>query len=126
MSPESGFDVEVFSFADLENAWRHAKLESEREHVTPYIRKSCSKNETLYYLNDVRLQKLDLSVDRLNQLKLVREIYKIADELKLGPYFGYEDVLKILDENPHLLKYNDPNRINEGYAKSLREDKVVK
>ena len=33
-----GLDVEVFSFASLERAWREARWQSEREHVTPYIR----------------------------------------------------------------------------------------
>ncbi len=32
-----GQDVEVFKFSALELAWTHAKLKSEREHVTPYI-----------------------------------------------------------------------------------------
>jgi len=35
-----GLDIEIFSFKLLEEAWKNAKLKSEREHVTPYIRKS--------------------------------------------------------------------------------------
>ena len=34
-----GQDVEVFRFAALERAWQEARLPSEREHVTPYLRK---------------------------------------------------------------------------------------
>ena len=34
-----GLDTEVFSFAALEKAWRQAQLATEREHVTPYLRK---------------------------------------------------------------------------------------
>ena len=33
-----GQDVEVFKFSALELAWKEAKLKSEREHVTPFIR----------------------------------------------------------------------------------------
>jgi spore coat polysaccharide biosynthesis protein SpsF (cytidylyltransferase family) len=33
-----GQDVEVFKFTALETAWKSAIKESEREHVTPYIR----------------------------------------------------------------------------------------
>ena len=33
-----GLDVEVFRFEALEQAWREAKLASDREHVTQYIR----------------------------------------------------------------------------------------
>lgn len=35
-----GMDVEVFTFEALERAWKEAKLPSEREHVTSYIRKN--------------------------------------------------------------------------------------
>ena len=34
-----GLDTEIFSFSALEKAWFEAKLSSEREHVTPYIKK---------------------------------------------------------------------------------------
>jgi spore coat polysaccharide biosynthesis protein SpsF len=33
-----GQDIEVFKFSALEKAWTDAKLKSEREHVTPFIR----------------------------------------------------------------------------------------
>ena len=33
-----GLDTEVFSFVALEQAWRESTKESEREHVTPYLR----------------------------------------------------------------------------------------
>ena len=34
----NGIDVEVISFKSLKEAWKNAKLPSEREHVTPYVR----------------------------------------------------------------------------------------
>lgn len=34
-----GMDTEVFKFSALETAWKEANLQSEREHVTPYIKK---------------------------------------------------------------------------------------
>jgi len=37
-----GQDVEVFTLAALTAAWNDAKLLSEREHVTPYIRNNSS------------------------------------------------------------------------------------
>ena len=35
-----GIDTEVFSFNTLEKAWKEAKLPSEREHVTPFMKKN--------------------------------------------------------------------------------------
>ena len=37
-----GQDIEVIKFESLKIAWKNAKLKSEREHVTPYIRKNSS------------------------------------------------------------------------------------
>ena len=34
-----GLDIEIFTFSALEQAWKNATLNSEREHVTLYIRK---------------------------------------------------------------------------------------
>ena len=39
-----GQDVEVFRFESLQTAWKNAKLSSEREHVTPYIRENSNFN----------------------------------------------------------------------------------
>ena len=36
----NGLDTECFTFKALEDAWKGAKLKSEREHVTPYIWKN--------------------------------------------------------------------------------------
>ena len=35
-----GQDIEVFSFSSLEKAWNESKLNSERDHVTPYMKKN--------------------------------------------------------------------------------------
>ena len=43
-----GQDVEVFTFKALEKAWNEAKLSSEREHVTPYIRIITSLKGEIY------------------------------------------------------------------------------
>lgn len=39
-----GQDIEVFKFSALEQAWREAKLPSDREHVTPFIRNNSECN----------------------------------------------------------------------------------
>ncbi|MDP2928871.1 MAG: glycosyltransferase family protein, partial [Candidatus Omnitrophota bacterium] len=50
-----GQDVEVFGFDTLSDAWKNAKLLSEREHVTPYIRKSSGKFKLASFRNSVDL-----------------------------------------------------------------------
>jgi len=120
-----GFDVEAFTFAALEQAWKEAKMASEREHVTPYIRNS-GKFRVFYLENDLRLDGVQCSVDREKDLELVREIYRRMKAKGLSHDFSYKDVIALFESEPALLKINAGSVVNEGYAKSLREDKKVK
>lgn len=113
-----GLDTEVFSFAALERAWREARLRSEREHVTPYIR----NHPELFRLKNVEHSKdfsaLRWTVDEPRDLEFARVIYS-----RFGtPNFGMEDILKLLRNEPQLASINAGINRNEGYAKSLRDD----
>lgn len=120
-----GFDVEVFSFSALEDAWKNAKMASEREHVTPHI-KNNPKNRKFYMKNDPRFDGIQCSVDRREDLEFVKAIYK--DMLNGGKdhMFTYKDVMALLEKRPELLKINRGSVVNEGYFKSLKEDKKIK
>lgn len=115
---EDGFDVEVFTFSALENAWQNATKKSEREHVTPYIKNSPSFNICKEKYNSDYNYKL--SVDSLRDFELVKQIFAqlyVPDEM-----FGFNDVMTLLENNPSLLDINKESIINEGYQKSLLED----
>lgn len=117
---EDGFDVEVFSFAALESAWKEAKLLSEREHVTPFIKNSgrfsCGWKK---YSADYHYK---LSVDSENDLKAVATIFEAFDSIT---DFGMEEVLKLLAARPEILDLNKDSTINSGYLKSIQNDKNV-
>jgi len=115
-----GMDVEVFSYNALEKMWKEARLPSEREHVTPYIRKNPHLFELLNIENSKNLAHIRLSVDYEEDLELIREIYKAL--YKPGEIFHLDEIMSFLDKNPHLLEINRHIPINEGYLKSLRED----
>ena len=117
-----GLDTEVFSYQALEKAWQEAKKPSEREHVVPYIR----NNERMFKLGNVAcgqdLSQMRWTVDMEQDLTFVREIY---DRLyKKGEIFYMEDVLALLEENPALMEINKGIIRDEGYLKSLEEDKA--
>lgn len=119
-----GLDVEVFSFKALKKAWADARLASEREHVTAYI----VKHPELFRILNVRRIGIDLShmrwtVDTQYDLDFIRKIFSLFQ--KEEHLFFMEDVLKALEENPDLMKINKKTIRNEGYLKSLREDKVI-
>lgn len=121
-----GLDTEVFSFAALERAWKEAKLTSEREHVTPYIRKNPNIFRLVNVINGEDLSKMRWTVDELADLEFTRRVYFLLGDKGRTHDFTMEDVLKILKDNPELHGINAGFERNEGYTKSLREDKKVK
>ncbi len=116
-----GLDVEVFSYKALKKAWSRATLASEREHVTAYIR-THPEQFTLYDVkNSVDLSKLRWTVDQQEDLEFVREIFKwLYAKQKI---FYMEDIVTLLQKHPELQEINKGIQRNEGYLRSLKQDK---
>ncbi len=113
-----GTEVEVFSFNALKIAWENAKLPSEREHVTPFIKKHPEIFRISNIENTENISNLRYTIDHQNDLKLVREIVK---SIKTRPIFT-TDILELFKREPDLIKINESNIHDEGYIKSLKED----
>lgn len=116
-----GLDTEVFKFEALERAWNEAVLISEREHVTPYIK----KNPKLFSLNSI-VSKTDYrskrwTLDTSLDFEFLHSVFEDLYEKK--PYFGMNDILHLLETKPFLEMINSNIIRNEGYLKSLKEDK---
>ena len=59
-----GQDTEVFKYKVLEDAWNKARLPSEREHVTPYIRTNLNNIfSNFIYENDTNFNYIRMTVD---------------------------------------------------------------
>lgn len=120
----NGIDVEVFSFEALRKSWKEARMASEREHVTPYIK----KNPDIFLILNVRSKKdysyMRWSVDKERDLEFVREVYKRLYNKKKT--FAMNDVIRLLKKNPELMNINKGTARNEGYKKSLKEDRIVR
>lgn len=115
-----GLDVEVLSFAALTRAWQEAVLLSEREHVTPYIRKHPELFSRVNLENDTDYSDLRWTVDEPEDFALIKRIYEDLYYLKNDFLMG--DILKLLEQKPEYKKINNSFRRNEGYRKSLQED----
>lgn len=115
-----GLDVEVFRLAALEEAWEHAALPSQREHVTPYIHGQPERFRLGAIRNDQDLSALRLTVDESADFTLVERIYTALYPTK--PDFALADILALLDNHPDWLGLNADIIRNAGYLKSLRED----
>ena len=112
-------DIEVFTFEALERAWIESKLPSDREHVTNFIRNSSTfRNKN--YENNENISEHRWTLDRKEDLEFIREIIK---RIQKRPIL-MEDIISILEQEPHLLKINCNIDPNEGINKSKQEDKM--
>jgi spore coat polysaccharide biosynthesis protein SpsF (cytidylyltransferase family) len=116
-----GEDVEVISFECLKQAWEKADLLSEREHVTPFIRKNPSKFKlsNIEWTSD--LSKKRWTIDNPEDYEFIKLIYQKL--YKNNHSFNMQAILDYLSAHPEIEKINSKIGRNEGYAKSIRKDK---
>ncbi len=105
-----GLDVEVFTFEALDEANKKAVLISDREHVTPYMRKHMKK--ATYALLDKDYSNLRWTVDTKEDFEVVETIYKhfgssIAE-------VGMNEILGFLEDNPGI-RYAAPSQFTGTY-----------
>jgi len=117
-----GEDVEVFSFDVLSRAWKDAKIFSEREHVTPYIRKS-NVFKKINLAHDVDLSRQRWTLDEPRDYQKLAAVFDAL--YQKDPLFHMDDVLQFLAEHSHIDKLNMDIGRNEGYQKSLANDRKV-
>lgn len=119
-----GLDVEVFSFQALEKAWKNAALVSEREHVTPYIWKNPGLFKLGEYSSGTNLSHMRWTVDNKEDMVFVRRVYRHLYPSK--KFFSYIDVLALLERQPGLAAINIKISRNEGYKKSIENDRKIR
>lgn len=118
-----GLDVEVVSITALERAWREATLASEREHVMPYIWEHPEIFRIKNVENDADLSSERWTLDTQEDLEFLRRV--TVECKKQSSRCGFADVLKIINAHPEWRAINASYARNEGYTKSLKEDKKV-
>jgi len=118
-----GLDVEVISRDVLFLANEKATLQSEREHVTPFIKNHpFFKKYNVQYSKD--LSALRWTLDNQEDYELIKIIYN--DLFISSKIFLMDDVLKLFLKKPELKNINSHIKRNEGYEKSLSHDRIVR
>lgn len=118
----NGMDVEVFKFSALEKAWKEATLNSDREHVTPYIHRNSSfNNKSLFtsfnFENKIDYENVRLTLDEPADLEVITIIIE-----KLGLDKDWKTYGDFYRSNSEIKTINERIDRNEGYNKSLKED----
>lgn len=114
-----GNETEIFSINALEKIWKNAKLPSEREHVTPYFRNNLKLFQIKNFIHTSDISDLRWTVDYNEDFELVKIL---ISKIQSRP-IHLENILNLLNKEPKLLELNKNHKPNEGYAKSLEEDK---
>ena len=118
-----GQDVEVFTFEALERSYKEAKLKSDKEHVTPFMRRNsnfCGGNifNSENIISSINYNNVRMTVDEIEDFKAIQFLIK-----KFGYSLNWEVYADYINSNPLLFKNQNILR-NEGYIKSLQNDKV--
>ncbi len=118
-----GLDTEIFSFSALEKAWFEAKLSSEREHVTPYIKKHPDLFAIKSIVSEINYANKRWTLDTDSDFRFLTVLF--SNLYNSNPLFGMREILNLLDEQPSLEIINSNIIRNEGYLKSLKNDDTV-
>lgn len=116
-----GQDIEVFKFSVLEIAWKKAKLLSEREHVTQYIRNNSdfiggNLFSAINFPCDFDFSKIRMTVDESKDFELINILINdLGSDKTWLEYTNY-----IIQNN--LSEINGSIIRNEGLLNSLKND----
>ena len=98
-----GFDFEVFSFERLEEAYKNAVLEYDKEHVTPYIHQNRSGKVKLVNIpNATNEGRYRITLDTTQDYELIKALIEDYDAHLLD----YKQITNILASHPELVKIN--------------------
>jgi spore coat polysaccharide biosynthesis protein SpsF (cytidylyltransferase family) len=117
-----GLDTEILSAETLRRADREARWQSEREHVTLYVRNHPERFRSVNVTHAPDLSGRRWVVDEATDLEFVRAVYERMGDRP----FGMADVLALLQREPELASLNAGIVRDEGLKKSLAEDQLVR
>ena len=105
-----GLDTEVFTMNSLAIAHAQAITDSQREHVTPFLRES-GKFRTASLISTIDLSFMRWTVDELADLEVVKNVF---EHFEPRTDFGLSDIIALTRTNPELFAGNQHLIRNEG------------
>ncbi len=105
-----GLDVELIKFSALKKSAKQTKNISHREHVTSHIKESDNFSKR-NYVNDKDFSEMRWTVDDPEDLEVISKVF---DHFKPNIYFGWREVLNLVEKKPQLFAPNSQTIRNEG------------
>lgn len=95
-----GLDIEVFSYESIGIAFKNAKTDFEKEHVTQYFYKNPELFKIAVLKNNINLSHLRWTIDEEQDLKMAKIVYeKLSKKNKI---FLMEDILELILNHPEI------------------------
>ena len=113
----------VLSFEALRKSWRRANLQSQREHVTPYIFDDNNDFNVYHYKQSKDQSNLRWTVDYENDFIFVEKVYNAL--YPVNNNFSTNDVYRLLKKNPSLELMNSEFIRDAGLIESIKNDAKV-
>ena len=99
-----GLDVEIFTFKALATAFKNAKSDFEKEHITQYFYKNKNLFSIENYQHNRNLSNYRWTLDTKQDFDFINKVY--GDLYNDNNIFLMNDVLKYLSKNPDVIKLN--------------------
>ncbi len=120
-----GLDFEIMRFEALKKSWKEARLQSEREHVTVYIRNHPELFKIQVYDFPIKgVGHYRWTLDEERDYELITSVYEHFIS-RGNTEFVTEDIIDFLENHPEIEAINSAIGRNEGLAKSIINDKVL-
>lgn len=118
-----GLDLEIIAFSALKTAWKSARLASEREHVTMYIKNNREQFQIQDFICPLgNLHDQRWTIDEPEDYQFIKALY---DHFAPQWDFSMEEIFLYLKEHPEIREINRGLVRNEGLLKSLANDRIV-
>jgi len=120
-----GVGVEIIQKSALEKIDKNAKLRSDREHVTLYLRNNPQKFKVHKIYSSLDNKRFRVTVDTKDDLKVIKEL---NEELGSLEKIKTEDLIKFLEKNPKIAKINlqKPNITPKSHTKNLKISIIIR
>ncbi len=117
-----GLDIEAFYFDVLQEAYLHAELLSEREHVTPFIWKQPMRFKLAEFKLERNLSDWRWTVDKPEDLVFANALVQTAGA---NLRTSYKELIACVDAHHDLLQACTNKTVrNEGYLKSIQVEGI--
>lgn len=120
-----GLDLEIVRFGVLKKAWEEARLQSEREHVTLYIRNHPEIFQIQTFDFPIKgISHYRWTLDEARDFEMIDAVYRYFTRIGKDD-FVTEDVLEFLKSHPQIEALNSSISRNAGLTKSIANDRIM-